>query len=299
MPALPRREIALLVLAALAFSTASPLARAATGLAPIAVAAGRTAVAAVAIVLARPRAIALAWRALTRKQRVSLGGAGLLLAAHFALFLEGLSSTSFPAAVALVSLEPLAVVIVAWAAFGIRPLRGEGVGALVATLGALVVASGAGHGEHRLAGDLEVLLAVFLFGGYVAAARGLREAIPPLPYAAAVYGIASAALAPLAFFLAWRSPTPPAATWVLVLLLGLVPTLVGHTLLQSAARRLSPSLVALVSPGETVGSLAIGAIVLAAWPTAFEAVGAALVLLGAMFAIASQPPSVAVSVLSE
>jgi drug/metabolite transporter (DMT)-like permease len=294
-----RSELALLVLAALSFSTASPLARSAIGLAPVAVAAGRTVVAAGAIVIARPRQVLSAWKTLSGKQRFSLGGAGALLAAHFALFLQGLASTSFPAAVALVSLEPLAVVLVAWAAFGIRPRRGEWVGVLVATLGALVVASGAGQGEHRLAGDIEVLLAVILFGCYVAAARGLRDAMPPLPYAAGVYSVAAAALAPLALVLVVRAPPPPSATWVAVLLLGLLPTLVGHTLLQSAARRVSPSLVALVSPGETVGSLVIGALLLSAWPTAVEAVGAALVLLGATVAISAQPPSVAVSVLRE
>jgi drug/metabolite transporter (DMT)-like permease len=283
------REVGVLVLAALAFSTASPLARVATGLSPVGVAAGRTAVAAVAILLARPALVAHAIGRLTKRQRWSLCGAGVLLAAHFALFLQGLHETSFPAAVALVSLEPLAVVMVAWAAFGIRPRRGEGLGVLLASAGALVVASGAGKGEHRLVGDVLVLLAVVVFGGYVAAARGLRDAIPGLPYAATVYGVASLALAPAALVLFSRAPLPPTSTWVAVLLLGLVPTLIGHTLLQLAARRVSPSLVALVSPGETVGSLAIGAAWLGAWPTAAEGAGAALVLLGATVAILAQP----------
>jgi drug/metabolite transporter (DMT)-like permease len=64
-----------------------------------------------------------------------------------------------------------------------------------------------------------------------------------------------------------------------------VPTLVGHTLVQRASRTASPSLVALVSPGETLGSLAIGAVALRAWPTPVEAAGAALILGGATMAI--------------
>jgi drug/metabolite transporter (DMT)-like permease len=272
-------------LASLAFATASPLARVAVGISPIAVAAGRTAVAAVAIVVARPRQVANAWRALSSRQRWALAGAGLLLAAHFALFLEGLHDTSFPAAVALVSLEPLSVVLVAWAVFGIRPRRGEAAGVAVASLGALVVASGAGQGEHRLVGDVEVLLAVVLFGGYVAAARGLRDAMPPLPYAAGVYGVASVALLPFAAVPAQGMPAPPAMTWGAIALLGLVPTLIGHTLVQNASRRVSPSLVALVSPGETVGSLAIGALLLRTWPSEVETLGAVLILAGATWAV--------------
>jgi drug/metabolite transporter (DMT)-like permease len=278
-----------LVPAALAFATASPLARVATGLAPVGVACGRTAVAAAAIVALKPRHVWTAIAGLTKKQRWWLSGAGALLAAHFALFLEGLHETSFPAAVALVSLEPLAVVIVAWAVFRIRPRRGEGLGVLIAMLGALVVSSGAGHGEHRLLGDLLVLLAVIVFGAYVAAARGLRETLPVLPYAAAVYAVATVVLAPVACVLAVQAAPPSASTWAAVATLGLLPTLIGHTLLQNAARHASPSLVALVSPGETVGSLLIGAVCLGAWPTRVEGTGAVLVLAGALVAILGQP----------
>ena len=74
----------------------------------------------------------------------------------------------------------------------------------------------------------------------------------------------------------------PAAAACLVYL---VPTLVGHTLVQSAARRVAPAVVALVSPGETIGSLGIGALALAAWPSRVESVGALLVVGGATIAI--------------
>jgi drug/metabolite transporter (DMT)-like permease len=79
-------------------------------------------------------------------------------------------------------------------------------------------------------------------------------------------------------------PAAPAASWAAVIALGLVPTLVGHTLVQRAARRVPPAIVALVSPGETVGSIAIGALMGRA-PSAVECVGAALVIAGATVAI--------------
>jgi len=225
-----------------------------------------------------------ALRGLAPRQRWGLVGAGALLAAHFALYLLGLAATSLPAAVSLVSLEPLSVVVVAWIAFGIRPTRREAAGVLIATAGALVVASGAGQGEHRLMGDVMVLAAVAIFGAYVAAARGLREAMPALPYAGSVYAICTLLLLPLALPLALRD-SPPMTTWGAVILMGLLPTLVGHTLVQSAARSVPPAVVAMVSPGETIGSLAIGVIAMGAVPTPREASGAALVVLGATLAI--------------
>jgi drug/metabolite transporter (DMT)-like permease len=287
MPVSRRTDIALVVVAAIAFSTASPLARSADGLSPIAVAAGRCGVAALAIIVAMPGATAAAVSALTSRHKLALVGAGLLLAVHFGLFLAGLATTSLPAAVALVSLEPLAVVLAAWMAFGIRPTRREAIGIGIATLGAAVVARGAGEGEHRLFGDALVLGAVVVYGGYVASARGLRDAMPPMPYAAAVYGVAFLALAPVAVWIASRGAggAIPTKSWAAVIALGLVPTLIGHTLVQRLSRRVAPALVALVSPGETVGSIAIGAVLMGAWPSEWEWAGAVLVIFGSVIAL--------------
>ena len=85
--------------------------------------------------------------------------------------------TSLAAAAALVSLEPLAVVIAAWLAFREVPTRRQWLGLALAMAGAAVVARSAGRGEQRLAGDALVLVAVVLFGVYIAFARGLRQRV--------------------------------------------------------------------------------------------------------------------------
>ncbi|MBS2012160.1 MAG: DMT family transporter [Deltaproteobacteria bacterium] len=285
-----RRDLPLVLLASLAFATAGPLGKAAAGVPAVLVACGRTGIAAIAIGLYARGAIPRALRALTTRQRGAVVLAGLLLATHFALFMGGLQATSLAAAVALVSLEPLAVVLASFLAFGLRPTRRELAGLVLATAGAVVVASGAGAGEHSLAGDALVLACVVFYGAYVAAARGLKDALPPLPYAASVYGVASLALLVPAIVLCARASSLhaealPARALAAIVALGLVPTLVGHTVVQRVARRAPPALVALVSPGETVGSLAIGALVMNAAPTAREAAGAVLVLAGATLAV--------------
>lgn len=287
-----RRDVALVLAASLAFATAGPLGKVAAGVPAVVVASARTGIAAIAIASALRGRVLPHVAALDARRRVAVAGAGALLAAHFALFLGGLASTSLAAAVALVSLEPLAVVLAAFLAFGLRPTRRELLGIVLATGGAFVVASGAGVGEHRLSGDLMVLGAVALYGAYVAAARGLRDAMPALPYAAAVYATASLLLLPAAVPLAVRAPRPGGGELAAILALGLVPTVFGHTLVQIAARRAPPALVALVSPGETIGALALGAAALGAAPTAREGAGAALVVLGAVLAVTGRraPP---------
>lgn len=274
----------------MAFATSGPFGKIAAPVPAIAVAAMRTGLAAVVLALVDLRAFIRALQKLTRKQRLGVFVAGALLGGHLALFLAGLATTSLAAAVALVSLEPLAVVLAAFVAFRLRPTRLELVGLLLATAGAVVVASGAGDGEHRLAGDLIVLVAVALFGAYVASARGLRDALPATPYAAAVYGTSALVLLPFAIPLLLAAKTPSFDASAAILGLALIPTLIGHTIVQRAARDAPPALVALVCPGETLGSIAIGAAFMHTTPSAREGIGAAIVLAGATLAILGQRP---------
>ena len=281
------------VVASTAFATSGPLARYARPLDPLWIAAGRCGLAGL-VLLAWERAGVLAsLRGMTARQRWAVAGAGALLAAHFGLFLVGLDRTSLPAAVSLVSLEPLGVVLCAWALSGIRPTRLELVGVALATGGAGIVATGAGTGEHRLDGDLLVLAAVLLFGFYVSAARGLRDALPARSYAAVVYSVAAVTLAIAAPLVPARAGTVgwpvPVHAALAVVALALVPTLIGHTAVQTAARTLSPSTVALASPGETLGGILIGAVSLGAIPTGTEIAGALVIVAGATVAVLGAP----------
>jgi drug/metabolite transporter (DMT)-like permease len=286
------------VLASAAFAVSGPLARYARPVHPLFIAFGRVALAAIALSVLDLRGLARSIARLSLRERAAVLCAGLLLAAHFALFLWGLDRTSVPAALSLISLEPLAVVLCAWGFFGVRPTRSEQVGVLLATAGALLVARGAGAGDHRLSGDIMVVGAAVLYGLYVSFARALRDALPTRSYAALVYASAAAFLAaalPVApGALEGVAPPPPHAA-VAIVALALVPTLLGHTAIQAAARRMSPAIVALVSPGETLGGILLGALWLGAVPSATEVAGAAVILAGATIAIFGSRASAAAS----
>jgi drug/metabolite transporter (DMT)-like permease len=272
-----------------AFSVASPLARWARPADPLVIAFGRIVVAAIVLVGLRPGAVFAVARALTGRQRATVFLAGALLAVHFACFLWGLDHTSLPAAVSLVSLEPLGVVVCAWALLGVAPSRPEQLGVVLATAGAVVVAQGAGQGEHRLVGDAAVLVAVVIFGLYLTVARALKDALPARSYAALVYTTAALVLAVM---LAGAPAAFTAPAWplgargvVAIVALGLVPTVIGHTAVQTASRSLPPAVVGLVSPCETLGGIAIGAALMGAVPSAKELCGAAIIVAGSALAI--------------
>jgi drug/metabolite transporter (DMT)-like permease len=291
-PARRQSAVLFVLLASAAFATSSPLARYARPTHPLLIAFGRLALAALILLALDARALGASVRLLSPAQRWTVFSAGALLAAHFALFQLGLDHTSLPAAVSLVSLEPLSVVLLAWMVLGIRPTRAEQIGVLIATAGAVVVAQGQGQGEHRLTGDLLVLGAVALFGLYLTIARALKNAIPARSYVALVY--TSAALV-LGLFLAIPGVAdgafpPPAHGVVAIAAIALIPTVLGHTVVQTASRSLPPSIVALVCPGETLGSIAIGIGLLGATPTATEILGALIILAGTVLALVAPKP---------
>jgi drug/metabolite transporter (DMT)-like permease len=283
------RSAAFVLYAGAAFSVASPFARQARPAAPFVVALGRLLVASVVLVILDRGALASAVRALSWRQRATVALAGALLALHFACFLWGLDHTSYPAAVSLVSLEPLGVVVCAWALLGVAPSRAEQLGVGLATAGAIVVAQGAGEGEHRFIGDLVVVAAVVVFGLYLTVARALKDALPSRSYAALVYVSASVVMAVGTLLVpeAFRAPAWPLGTRSILAIvgLGLVPTVLGHTAVQTGSRTLPPAIVGLVSPAETLGGIAIGIAWMGAVPTVKELVGAAVILGGSAVAI--------------
>lgn len=285
-PSLARTSL-LLTLAAACFATASPCARAAAPTHPLVIAATRTGLAALILIALGPRAALGPFVALPARRQLGVLLAGAILAAHFGCYLGGLSLTSIPAAVTLVSLEPVAVVAVAAVAFRLRPRAGETLGIAIATAGALLVAAAAGQGTHRLTGDLLVLVAALLFGFYLAAARGLAPHLPARAYVTLVYASASLLLTLACLVAGVPLRIEPGALPYLVAL-AVLPTLGGHSLVQWASRHAPPALVALVSPGETLGSLAIGAIWLAELPSPLEGLGAFVVLAGVLATLAAQ-----------
>lgn len=284
-----REAIGYLLLASVVFATSGPLARLARPAHPMTMAIGRVAVAALVLLVLEHKTVFAHLASMSPRQRLGIFGAGSLLAAHFALFLWGLDETSLPAAMSLVSLEPLSVVVCAFFLYRITPSRGEQLGIVLATAGAIVITFGAGEGEHRLLGDLLVLAAVVVFGLYIAAARGLKDALPARPYAALVYSSATLVLLPVVLLAPGVGPSAVTdlslESIFFIVLLGLIPTVIGHTMVQSAARKMSPAIVALVSPGETFGAIAIGAALLGAFPTWIEIAGGLVIVTGAATAL--------------
>ena len=286
------RAIAFVALASASFAVSSPIARSARPAHPLFIAFGRVALASLVLFLIDIAGVWRYWREMTNATRWRIFLCGALLGVHFALFQAGLNATSLPAAVSLVSLEPVGVVFAALIFFREKPSRREQIGVALATAGAAVIAFAAGTGEHKLFGDLLVLGSVALFGFYVAAARAIRNALPPQHAGSMIYAVAAwSILLVLPFFGAFSNVTElPGHSFLAIAGVALIPTIIGHTSVQAAARTLPPAIVSLVSPDETLGGLLVAAVFLHEIPKPLECVGAALILSGVLFAIFGPTP---------
>lgn len=225
------------------------------------------------------------WRALPARERWRAAGAGLALAAHFATWIGSLQLTSVAASVALVTTQPVWVALLSAAFLGERVSRRTALGIAVSLAGGLLVAGAdLGTSARALAGDALAVAGAIFAALYFVAGRRARATLSLGAYVGAVYPAAALALlaaaglagAPLSGF----SP----ATWGALVLLGLVPQLVGHSLLNWSLRWLPAPLVAVAILAEPVVSTLLAIPVLGERPGPGVAAGGLLTLCGVYLA---------------
>lgn len=139
-----------------------------------------------------------------------------------------------------------------------------------------------------LLGDGLALVAAIFAAVYSLAGRVEREWHPLFRYTFYVYGFAALWQLPLAVTLAVRHTAPPGAVLALVGL-GLVPTGVGHTLYNAAVRRVSATLVNLLSTQEITGGVILGALFFHQIPTALTLIGVLVTISGIILVMLNPP----------
>ncbi len=251
---------------------------------------------------------------LPRKAFVLLVITGLVLGVHFYLFIGGVAYASLATAVTLVAVEPALILLVGVVGFGER-LRLESLFGIVLCIAGIFVISVLPHlGEAanrdaspRLYGDICAVAAVVAYATYYGLNRAFRKYETVLPraisglrrsfgLAAIIYFFATLSSGALVIVSHVRDRTPfvlPDGRSLLALIaMGLIPTLLGHTLSQVVSRKAHPIWVSLMSPGETVFALLIGALFLNQTMGRYEASGSILILFGVLLAAYSETKTV-------
>jgi len=206
---------------------------------------------------------------------------GVLLALHFVLWIASLSYTTVASSVVLVTANPVFVALASHFLFREKLSRQVIVGIAVCLAGAALI----GYGDWTLGlkplfGDLLALLGAIAVAGYYLIGRRLRQTTGALSYASIVYS--SAALVLLLSALALRYPLLgySSTTYVMLVLLALIPQTVGHLSLNWSLRFVSATLVAIAVLGEPVGATVLALAILHEVPTLTQVLGGILILSG-------------------
>jgi drug/metabolite transporter (DMT)-like permease len=283
------RPYALLVLAVACVSVGSIFVRLAHAPA-LAVAFNRIFLASLVVAPFAAPSLARAWPAIAGRHRAVLLASGLSLGLHFATWIASLSYTSVAASVLLVNTAPLFTLGFSWWLLGERASTAVLAAMGLALAGAGLIAAGDWQsGPASLTGDALALAGAVTMSLYHVIGRGLREALPLPAYILGVWSTAAATLAALAA--AARVPVLgyPPRTLAAFFALALVPTVLGHGLVNRSLRRIPAPTVGLFLLGEPIGASALAYAVFGEVPGPLTVAGGALVLAALVVVVRSEP----------
>jgi drug/metabolite transporter (DMT)-like permease len=226
---------------------------------------------------------------LTGRQLWLAFAAGGMLALHFATWITSLQYTTVAASVVLVTTQPL------WTALGGRVLYGERLhprtltGIVIALAGALVISGGDVAVSGRAVwGDLLAIIGAITAAGYFLIGRTLRQDLSLVPYVTVVYATCTVLLVPAVVLTGSQATGFPAKTWLMFLLMALVPQIMGHTVFNYLLRYMDPTVVAIAIMGEPVGATLLALAFYGETPPWSVVVGGAIVLAGIYVAVTGQ-----------
>jgi drug/metabolite transporter (DMT)-like permease len=248
---------------------------------PLVIAASRLAIA--SLILA-PAALIRARDELRALNRGDLGLAllsGLFLGLHFATWISSLEYTSVASSVVFVDTSPLFVGLASHLLLKERVSRQMSAGIAVAVLGGIIIGYGDfGLGARELFGDFLALAGAMAVSGYFLVGRKLRRKLSLLSYIFLVYATAAAFLVVLCLVTGHTFSGYSWQTYLMFLLLAVVPQIIGHSSFNWALKYLPATFVGVGTLGEPIGSTVLAYFILNEAPTLAKIGGGVLILAG-------------------
>jgi drug/metabolite transporter (DMT)-like permease len=280
----PKRGIVYVSLAVFLFSTTPVFIRWAGALSPFSVTGlrmlvGAATVYAIALVRGeRPHIARADW------SRFALWG--LVTACHFALYIASLYYTTVAHSLSLVYTSPIWVSLFSWLLLR-EPLPGRKWIGITITLVGMGILSGfePAWTARMVIGDAMAMGSAITFGIYSATGRAQRARYSLWTYACGVYGMAGLWMLPLAV-LSFRIPERVDLALLSVLILGIFPLGIGHTLYNAALRHTHPTLVNIIATQEVTGGVLLSWWLLGEAPSVSALVGAVIMLAGVIQVVA-------------
>ncbi|MCX6842849.1 MAG: DMT family transporter [candidate division WOR-3 bacterium] len=214
---------------------------------------------------------------------------GVLLAVHFALWIESLNRTSVASSVVLVAMNPIFAAALSPLVLHERVSWRIGLAVVLGIIGAAVIAGPQLGSGAVTVGNLLALGGAACAAGYLMAGRRVRSRLSLLSYVYVVYGIAAVLLLVAMLSTGHSFIGHKWQVYLFIGLLGLGPQLIGHTTFNWALRYVPAPTVAMAVLGEPVGTTILAWLILRQAPTAYEAIGGAVICAGIYLAAADVP----------
>jgi len=293
---IPLRAYGVIVVAIVATSSAAILIRLALdeNMPPLLIAGARLLIATVALTPIALRRYRANIAGLSSDECKLIALAGLCLAIHFTAWVASLQHTTVLVSVVIVSTGPIWVAILEVIFLHIRLSRLVVLGLLVALAGGAVIgiplndspaaAGGAEDLTATLTGALLALVGALTVSVYLLIGRKLRATLPVAPYVWLVYGVASIC----ALVIIALSSTPVAGFraqgYVVLLVMGLAPQLLGHSSLNYLLEYFHAAIVSMFSQLEPIGSAILAAVVFNELPPHKQIAGSVIIIIGVLLA---------------
>lgn len=218
---------------------------------------------------------------------------GVVLAVHFMTWIYGARLTLATNGSLIVNLTPLATPFLLAALSGEWISGREALATCLASIGlAILFVSDYRLSPETLSGDLVCFVSMLLVATYLVLGRRFRHHPTTLLYVTPVYAIAAVVSFAVAPFTATGESLDWWAEAPAVVMLALLPTVVGHSLLNQAMRRMRGQVVSIVNMTQFVFAGVLAWLALGERPQAvFYAAAALVIAAGVVAATPRKPPA--------
>jgi len=252
-----------------------------TGAGPLPTAFYRMAIASLILAIPAIPKVRSIFKVLNRGELILLLTSGIFLGLHFAVWVTSLFYTTISNSAILVATQPVWVLILEAALLKERIPKRSIIGMAVALAGIIVVSRGDfDMGRDYIIGDLLALAGAVFAALYLFIGRRLRTKLDNLGYIFPVYTTAAVTLLIISLFYGVNLTHYPAKTWLIFLLLAIIPTVVGHSLYNWLLKFVRAHIVATTVLGEPIGATILAIFFFNEVPGWWTLIGGILILAG-------------------
>jgi drug/metabolite transporter (DMT)-like permease len=211
---------------------------------------------------------------------------GIILAAHFALWITSLKFTSVGSSVILVTAHPILVGPISHFFFKERLLFVNTIGILISVTGVIILVTGNyGLGSitlDSLEGNILAILGGVAAGLYILGGRKIRKTVSVWSYALIVYSIGTIGLLFICIFYNVHLFNLSLDVFIIIFIMAIVAGIFGHTLYNWSLEHIRASVASVFLLGEPLGStlLAFSLPWIQQTPSYYTILGGAIILSG-------------------